>query len=229
MPKLQPGAIKHTTLNQKLWNDYALRPEVRKGLLKIAKEFYKFLQVPVDVVDVIITGSQCSYTYTQYSDLDLHIIVDYKTVACDQPVEELFDTKRNLWKLRHNIEIHSIPVEAYVEDTAKPVNGSTYSILHNHWIKKPEHRDFSDHGVERVAKAWQTLILQAIKDQDIDELQRLKELLKQYRQAGLDRNGELGRANLVYKTLRNSGLIASLMQHTLSAQDQDLSVPEDLT
>ena len=229
MPKLQPGAVKHDTLNQDLWDNYVIRPEVRTGLLKIAKEFYKFLQVPVDVVDVIITGSQCSYTYTKYSDLDLHIIVDYKNVACDQPVDELFDTKRNLWKLRHNIEIHGIPVEAYVEDTAKPVKGSTYSILHNRWKNKPKHQEFDDSGVERVAQAWRTLILQAIEDQDIDELEKLKALLKQYRQAGLDRNGELGRANLVFKSLRNSGLIAELMKMTLAAKDRELSVTEDLT
>jgi hypothetical protein len=225
MPNLEPGVEIHQDLNPLIWNDYTLRSEVRNGLLEIAREFFKFLTVPVEVKDIIITGSQCSYTYTEHSDLDLHIIVPYENVACDQPVEELFDTKRKLWKLRHTITIHGIPVECYAEDHARPVKGSTYSLLKDTWVSKPTHPQGDiDQDIDRVCLAWITLISHAIQERDLDGLKQIKDLLSKYRKQGLSRSGELGRANVVFKTLRNSGVIAQLMQALLELEDRKLSV-----
>jgi len=225
MSNLELGVELHPSLNPLIWDNYSLRPKVRDGLLKIAREFFKFLEVPVEVKDIIITGSQCSYTYTRFSDLDLHIIVPYDTVTCDQPVEELFDTKRKLWKLRHNITVHGIPVECYAEDHARPVKGSSYSLLKDTWVQKPTQPDREPaQDIDRVCLAWVTLITQAVQDKDLAGLKTIKELLSKYRKEGLSKTGELGRANVVFKTLRNSGVIGQLMQATLELEDRKLSV-----
>jgi hypothetical protein len=226
MNSLAAGIQIHQELNPKLWDDFKLRPEVRDGLLEIAREFYKFVKVPIEVNDVIVTGSQCSYTYTEHSDLDLHIIVNYANVACDQPVDELFNTKRDLWKLKHDITIHGVPVECYVEDTDKPVRGSTYSLLKNTWIDRPQAVSGTPAGgVERVAHAWIVVITAAMQSRDLEQLESVRAAIKQYRQAGLDQDGELSRANLVFKSLRNTGILSKLIKAITVLKDRDLSVP----
>ena len=106
----------HQELNPKIWLGEHLRPDVHETLLKISTEFFDFLNMPVEVEDIIISGSQANYNYSPYSDLDLHFVVDYGQVKCEMEADELFDTKRKLWKEQHNIKIHGIPVELYVED-----------------------------------------------------------------------------------------------------------------
>lgn len=54
----------HDTLNPNLWDGDHLRKDVHVALLRIAKEFYDFLNVDVRVDDVIVSGSQANYNYT---------------------------------------------------------------------------------------------------------------------------------------------------------------------
>ena len=70
----------HDTLNDKVWdlNTEDLIPEVKEKLEEIAEAFIEFLEIPTDaVLDNVITGSSASCNYNEFSDLDLHIIVDY--------------------------------------------------------------------------------------------------------------------------------------------------------
>ena len=198
-----------------------------RSLLRIAHKFEQYLDIRVQVQDIIVTGSQASYNYTRHSDLDLHLIIDYKTIECDQPVDILLDTKRKLWKFSHNITIHGVPVELYAEDTAKPVNGSSYSVLNDQWKVKPHKADTPEpEGIERVALAWITVIREAIAAGTPEALQSAKDMLMHYRQQSLQKEGEMSRGNLVFKMLRNTGVIAMLMQALNQALDQELSLPE---
>lgn len=224
------GVEPHDQLNPILWDGEALRPEVHDALMRIAKKFYKFLSTPVTIIDIIVTGSQANYAYTAHSDLDLHLIVDYGQVTCDQPVHELFDTKRKLWKKDHTIALHGVPVEAYVEDLNKPVNGSSYSIVKNAWIRRPEPMKaitVDPEQLERSASAWTRVIRAGIKTRQLTKLHQIRDLLAQYRRAGLAHQGEFGSANIVFKMLRNSGVIAILHQAITLLEDADLSVAQD--
>ena len=217
----------HSELNSKLWSsDNNLDPKVQIALLRIAREFYEFLDFEAPLEDVQITGSQANYTYSNYSDIDLHLIVSYKNVVCDQPVEDLFDTKRKLWKERHSIDIHGIPVEVYVEDRDRPVTGSSYSLLSNKWIRRPKkiqaHWDNSE--ISRETLVWLEHIKDALASRDLERIEQTKDDLSQYRKAGLKQQGEFGSHNLAYKNLRNLGAISLLMKSLVRLQDQDLSI-----
>jgi predicted nucleotidyltransferase len=217
----------HSELNSKLWDDQnQLRPEVNVALLRIAKEFYQFLEFDAPLMDVQITGSQANYNYTDLSDIDLHLIVPFRDVSCDEPVEDLFDTKRKLWKLRHDINIHNIPVEVYVEDEDKPVNGSTYSLLKDQWLRRPEKRiaHWDEGEVSEQTLEWLKDIKEAVASQDLKTVEGAIDMLRNYRQQGLKISGEFGTPNLVFKNLRNLGAVAILMQAKVKLTDIDLSI-----
>lgn len=226
-PIAQPIKI-HDELNPNLWSNKKLRPEIRAGLLRIAKEFYKFLKVNTPVKDILITGSQANYTYTEFSDIDLHLVFDYASISCDEPIEELFDTKRKLWNEQHNIKIYDIPVELYAEDIVKIdiKSKSKYSLVKDEWIDDPD-KPFVDYNKERVqelANAWSTAITYAIKTQNLELCDQLKDLLSLFRKRSLKKNGEFGVGNLTFKALRNSGLIKELVDTINDLKDESLSI-----
>jgi len=216
----------HKELNPKLWQDEKLRKDVQLALLKIAKEFYQFLEIDIKIIDIYVTGSQANYNYTDHSDLDLHLIVDYNTVSCDQPVGKLFDTKRKLWKEYHDITVNGIPVELYVEDSNQPAVSSTYSVLKDTWISKPEIPDteFQEEEVKRIVIIWEKVIKGAMATNSLELLNHVKDLLSQYRKAGLAKSGEYGVPNLVFKSLRNDGMISALMEKIGDLKDRQLSL-----
>lgn len=216
----------HETLNPSIWENDNLRKDVRSALMKIALEFYNFLKVDVKVSDIVISGSQANYNYTKFSDLDLHLIVDYEQISCDYPVDEFFDTKRKLWKEEHDIEIHGIPVELYVENLAKPAVSSTYSILDNQWVNPPtrEIKPIDSERIEIAVGRWIRIIDFALKHKNLKIIRKIKDMLKTYRQIGLSKDGEFSVANLTYKELRNRGYIEKIMETIGHLQDAELSI-----
>ena len=71
-------------LNPKIWvkegNSYVLNSEVREKLLEISDSFIEFIGVDFFIHDLILTGSLANYNWSEYSDVDLHIIIDYSDI-----------------------------------------------------------------------------------------------------------------------------------------------------
>jgi|APCry1669189733_1035249.scaffolds.fasta_scaffold15086_1 predicted nucleotidyltransferase len=226
MKKFVTPIVIHKNLNLSIWKNDQLRPEVRKALLRIAKEFYKFLKVSVPIQDIVIYGSQANYNFTPNSDLDLHLIFNYNSIKCDEPIEALFDTKRKLWKEKHSIEIYGIPVELYAEDLhVKPVS-SSYSVLRNTWIKHPSVNSiqWNKKKVKSLVMFWQQIIDLSVKTENYQIAEKLLSVLVKFRKVGLKQNGEFGIENLTFKSLRNSGDIEKLNNFINKIKDQDLSL-----
>ena len=66
----------NSELNPKLWQGGRLDGKVRLKLLQIARAFVDFVGIDLDVKDYTITGSNANYTWSKYSDLDLHVIIE---------------------------------------------------------------------------------------------------------------------------------------------------------
>jgi hypothetical protein len=220
----------HNQLNPLLWQGKTLRPQVQQALIKIAKDFQQYVGIPFAVVDITLTGSNANYTYNSHSDIDLHLIVDLNQVECEREAAELFDTKRHLYKREHAITIHDIPVELYVENLQEPVRGAVYSLLKKQWIRPPQTAavpNIDTEGVIRMIRIWGRLIQRAVTHADLTTCERLMSLLRQYRRMGLaTKDGEFSKANLVYKSLRNSGSIESLAVMLDRLHDQKLSISQ---
>jgi len=224
--ELDLGFEQHNELNPLLWQGEELRPEVKMALLKIAKDFVEYVEVPFEVKDLVLTGSQLGYYYTKHSDQDLHIIVDFDTVNCDREAAELFDTKRLLYKKQYDISIHGVPVEVYIEDSNFPAVSATYSLGKGGWRVKPNSQPEKIDSAEiiRMSKIWGTVIGKAIESNDLETGRKVLKMLRNYRKLGLKQTGEYGIENLVYKTLRNSKIIEKLMKMIGDLHDQSLSI-----
>lgn len=117
---LEEDIEKHDTLNPKLWNeDSTLKPEVEEKINLIVEDFLKNLEedgIKINVKDIKLVGSNCSYNYTKDSDLDVHIVADTKSLKCpDNLYPLLYSAYRSIWNKNHNIEFYGIPVELFVE------------------------------------------------------------------------------------------------------------------
>jgi GNAT superfamily N-acetyltransferase len=214
--KLSDAVTFHDKLNPKLWNGTKLRPEVRDQLLVIAQDFLQELGVhDLDVKDITISGSNAAYSYTKYSDLDLHILVDMGNLSVDEVYRELFTAKKTIYNDTHDITIHKIPVELYVQDSRQPVVSlGEYSVMNDDWIRIPTKRrsDFDQTATKSKYEKLLSLIEIALQSKKYSKVKHIIDTIKRYRQAGLDKGGEFGPENLAYKMLRSQGYITKLYE-----------------
>jgi hypothetical protein len=218
------------TLNPCIWQDQKMRPEVRAKLLEIAEDFKEFLGLSdIEVKDITVSGSNANYSYTPYSDIDLHLVVDIPKADQDEVYRELFDAKKYQYNDLHNIKIGGYDVELYVENANKPpVSKGVYSVLHNDWINIPRkiRSDVDDDAVRSKYEDLKHRIDNAVSSNDAVTITALTEKIKNMRQSGLAEHGELGPENLAYKMLRTQGKIKELYDARAAAKDCELSLKE---
>lgn len=220
------GYEEHDQLNPKIWDNEQLRPDVKKQLLRVADKFREFIDLDLTVLDIHITGGQVTYHYTEKSDLDLHLIIDYDQIECDREVEELLDTKRLLFKEKYHININGIPVEPGTEDQNRPTVSSAYSLKTDSWIREPKNYSgkINSKEIEKQSLYWQKIIKSVLNQNDPEMAQKVLKLLRKYRKTGLKQTGEYGVENLVYKTLRNTGTLEQLVKYVDRSVGKDLSI-----
>ena len=212
--KISDAVTFHDKLNPKLWNGTKLRPEVKQQLEAIADDFLQEMGIhELDVRDITISGSNAAYSYTDHSDLDLHILVNVNDLPSSDVYKELFQAKKTIYNDTHNITIHKVPVELYVQDASEPVVSlGEYSIKNDSWIKIPTKRrsNFDQNATKAKYNKLLDIVERAIKSNNLNKIQKVLKKIKQYRQAGLDKGGEFGPENLAYKALRSQGYITKL-------------------
>jgi hypothetical protein len=218
----------HDDLNTNLFENKVLRPQVRLALMRIAIDFYRFLDVPgLKLTGVVITGSNVAYTYTEVSDIDLHLIVDFDNSTCPDLAENFFMTKKSLWNEVHDVSVKGHQVEVYVEDIKRPARSNgVYDLLDNRWMLKPQKRRpaFDDDSILVKAMDLADLIDITLVTEDPARITRLLDRLRSLRQAGLEREGEFSTENLVFKTLRSLGYWQRLWDRKRKLEDMALTL-----
>ena len=216
----------NSKLNPKIWQDGELDPEVQEKLIQIAKAFEKFVGVDLEVIDYTITGSNANYTWTKHSDLDLHIIIPGQA---DEASRELYSSKKTLWGDQHNITVRGLPVECYIQGQDEPHHSTgVYSLTQNKWLVKPKKIKPNIDDASVSAKCDNLIIVtkEALQQDDLNRLSRVKDKITTMRKAGLERAGEWSVENLCFKTLRNLGLIDDLTERIRELEDQQLSLEQ---
>jgi hypothetical protein len=214
------------TLNPKIWQGQDLKPAVQEKLMEIAQAFKDFIGVDITVIDITVTGSNANYTWTAYSDLDLHLIVPGTPTDSER---ELYSAKKALWGETRNIRIKGLPVECYVQGNDEEHHSTgVYSVKDQQWLKEPKKVKprVSDSAVTVKHQEMAWLIGQALDTNDLRAMTRIKDRVTTMRKSGLAQAGEWSVENLVFKLLRNQGLIDKLADRIRGLEDQELSLEQ---
>jgi len=212
----------HDTLEARIWDGEQIKPEISEKLVKIAQDFIDNLPVEIDVEDVRLTGSLSNYNWSNYSDVDLHIIVDFLGVDENRAlVKSFFDNARMKWNDRHHITMKGYDVEIYVEDSREQhLSSGVYSLTNDEWVKRPKkfrnNIDFSAarrkaDDIEFQVNIVNNLAVAGKLRTAMKNIDRLKKKIRNMRLAGLESAlREFSVENIAFKILRRNGILDEL-------------------
>jgi len=221
------------TLNSNIWENGKLKVEILKKLRKIGKDFFNDLDLEPNVKlhDITLTGSISNYNWSKFSDVDLHLRLDFSEVDDDKDfVKNYMLAKKTIWNDKHDITIYDFPVEVYVEDIGDThIASGLYSVLKHKWLVVPKKKkleiDFDDirskaEGYVGSIDTLKELMSLGRYKKVIQMIETIKTKLKRMRQSGLERGGEFSVENLAFKALRRSPFIATISKMKDDAYDK---------
>lgn len=207
-----------------IWeSDGSLNLRVRDRLLDIADDFWETVGVSwVKPENILLVGSICNYNWSIFSDIDLHLVVDFSKIHKNMDfVQDYFNEKKTDWNNTHEgLEIMGFPIEIYVQDiNAKTDSDAEYDLEDNNWIKKPNHKDFKpiDSNSKRI-KVISAKLITKIDDMSSEfknesdlhkvevlgkKVDKLLNKIMSFRKDSL-KDGEMSVGNICYKVLRRS-------------------------
>ena len=235
----------NNTLNNEIW-DYdssvndkepTINNEVKDILFEVSDDFINFLGVDIDVEDITMTGSLSNYNWSSFSDVDLHILVDFGSSNRPKKVlRELFNAKQGIGNSLRDITVYGYEVEIYVQDSEEPhFSSGVYSVLNDEWIVSPNKLETSwdEKKVLKKSKEWMGIIDGLYRKSNIQSseeilnlIQKVKEKLKKFRKCGLEDGGEFSYENLAFKFLRRNGYLKKLSDLKNKVTDESLSLEE---
>ena len=240
---------KRDSLPPKIWKDEeTLDSRVRLKLLDIADDFWEFVNLSwVEPKGIIITGSICNFNWSKFSDIDLHLIVDFSEIdSKTEFVKQYLDSKKNEWNTEHEgLKIMGFPVELYVQDVNEnPEAGGIYDLEENTWIRKPNPHTIKSIGLNKfgikdkaaeimtiIDDMYDTMMSTSdghVLDQVGEDAHYLWDKVKDLRKKSLNRNGESGSGNIVYKVLRRTGYLDKLFKLFSTVYDRSNSITESI-
>ena len=227
------------TLQPDVWTDKALNDKVSERLMKIATDFFESFGLEgVDIDDITFTGSLANYNWTKFSDIDLHVLVDFKKIDDNTDlVKEFFNAKSSLWNKMHQILVKDYEIEVYVQDTNEEHHSTgVYSIKNDKWIAEPARVEpkVDTDMVKRKIKSFIDMIDRvedAYDDKNFEDAYEsaisLAKKIKNFRKAGLEDKGEYSNENLTFKYLRNKEFIKTLYDVRNKSYDKMMSLDGD--
>lgn len=215
-------------LNTSFWSaDGKFDQSIREKLLKIADDFYKALKINATIKDIHLTGSLANYNWTNKSDLDVHILIDFNDIDENVDlVKKALDGQRFIWNTRHKIVIRNHDVELYIQDFQEPhIASGLFSLLNNEWIKTPSYKppsiDYRDvdkkfeglvNDIQQIESLLNLSDFSVTTEQDLyRHALSIKDKILKMRREGLARDGEFAIENLTFKKLRNEGYIEKII------------------
>ena len=230
-----------------IWHeDGTLNSKIRIKLLDIADDFWKFVNLTwVKPNGIILTGSICNFNWSSYSDIDLHLIVDFDEIdEKTEFVQDYLNGKKNEWNNEHEgLKILGYPVEVYVQDLGEmPKSGGIYDLEQDEWIKKPNIEDVKPIGLNKFSIKDKAATIMTIIDDMYDalnstndsyEIQQIGDdakylwkKIKNMRKQSLETTGESGNGNIVYKCMRRLGYLEKLWKLSTLVYDRTNSITE---
>lgn len=220
----------HDTLNPKLWDldTNELLPEVRSKIIDIVRLFEEDLdKIPIDIVDIQIVGSNCSFNYTEHSDLDVHIICNFESVGIGPEIlQSIYNTKKSEFNKNYDISIKGIEIEMYVQDIKSGISSNgIYSVCDNEWIKFPKViTNITVHDTSEEVSKWKKKIEHILLFKDREDISNAIDRLYLMRMNSIVADGEYGKGNQIFKDIRNLGLLQDLKDALKEAKAKEVSL-----
>tara|TARA_B100000963_G_scaffold343878_1_gene346134 strand:+ start:393 stop:1259 length:867 start_codon:yes stop_codon:yes gene_type:complete len=225
------------TLNPKIWTDMEIDPEVQSQLKAIAEDILKNIEISAEIKDIVITGSTASYNWHKFSDIDLHILLDFKEIDENfELVKRMLDQTRINWNKTHNIFIRDHEVELYFQDINEPHKAvGIWSILKEEWVTDPAKLNpeldlkTAEKKAEAIVKSIEHAVESFEKGDNIDAYEyasKIKKKIANMRRSGLDKEGIYSPENLAFKMLRNANYLEKLSNIKITSYDRMMSIQE---
>ena len=206
--------IYNDILNPNIWDGLKLKPEIKEKLLQIGKDFYTDTETDAPLKDILFVGSLANFNWSDTSDFDVHVVIDFKDVDENvELVEKLVNALKSKWNDEHDIHLKGHNVEVYIQDITKENKSSgVYSLMQDEWLTEPQKENvlIDKEKIQQKYNDYVRKINSGIKAQDIEKLKTIVKDVYDMRQAGLDKSGELSTENLVFKILRSRNYIEKL-------------------
>lgn len=225
--KLYEDIQVHETLNPILWDNMRLKSNIREKIISIVASFEKYVELPIDIIDVQLVGSNASYNYTDTSDLDVHIIVNFEQYSQDEEVLKAFyDLKKAHFNQTYDITLKGIDVEIYVQDIkSATVSNGIYSVCEDKWVKEPKPiTSVKHHDVSEEFSKWSAKIQEVLNAGNLDEIREILNILYLIRHNSIAADGEYGKGNQLFKKIRHEGLLKQLKDALIDATSRELSL-----
>jgi len=179
---------------------------------------------------LIFVGGNANYNYTDYSDIDLHILIDPNEIEnCPEFFEDYMKDKKQLWALTHDISIYDHDVELYAQNMNDPFpkGQGVYSLTQDQWLAEPTKQEVNLDDPQIISKVKEYIDkIDALiaSNAEEDAFSKLKKKFRDMRSAGIKQAGEFSIENLVFKELRNLGYLDKMTKYIKSKQDERLSI-----
>ena len=231
-PSLAESLEKHETLNQAIWDGENLKEDVKIAINEIVQKYVEDSSILSmdDIIDVELVGSNASYNYTQYSDLDVHLVVNMEALSSDPLIVQIAcNAEKLIFNKTYSFMVKGVEVELYVEDvkTGTASNG-VYSVTNDKWVKKPEPIDIPDFIDDdeylTILDAWMIKAKQALNSNTSKEIHQFINELYNLRRLSIMSEGEYAKGNLVFKEIRNAGLLQELKDKVSELTSKELSL-----
>ncbi len=229
---------KHPELEPRIFRDNRMKPKVRRRLLEIVEDFLEGLKVEIEPLDIRLTGSLANYNWSKYSDIDLHIIVDFSEVSENKDIiKAYFDAARMNWNDRHNITLNGYEVEIYIEDAAEDhIASGLYSVEDEAWITEPDPSQVEIDHVTARKKSDDILTQINLIEQfalsnphaAAKSIKRLKHKIRRMRAVGLSSDqAEFSPENIAFKILRREEALDRLEEMKNTVYDKLMSMDNE--
>lgn len=213
-------------LNPVLWSDNKLRPEIKEKIMDLVNEFQSTLDIPLTILDINIVGSNASYNYTDKSDVDVHIITNFEEYGYPKEfVEAAMNAFKTNFNNKYDVTYSGYNVEVYVEDIkSSPQSNGIYSVVRDEWIKEPVKLQPIEVELEPELTEFTKRINQIIMSGSEQDIVNIIDDLYLLRRNSLVVDGEFGKGNLIFKTIRNDGLLDALKEKRVEISSKELSI-----
>ena len=206
--------IIHDQLNPKLFDkDNNLKQVVVEKLLAISEQFKEYIEIPLEILDIQLVGSNASYNYTNTSDIDLHIITNFELLDCNgELLQALYNAKKTEFNNQFDIKLYGLEVELYVQDVNAGIESNgIYSVLNMRWIKFPEKiTDVPQYNFDYEISKWKNKINKVLQSPTKEGIANLINQLYMIRRNAILVDGEYSKGNLLFKEIRSLGLLQQL-------------------